>query len=349
MEDLALRTEDIVHGYERTRLNNKLLLQERRLTIYAKIPRIEELEEQATNYHIEVAKKRALGLDKDRTLTNSMQKKVLEINAEKSELLKNAGYPTDFLEPIYRCSKCKDTGYVENTDEKGEGAPLVKRCTCYTKQLIECLYTQSNLNNVFKKENFDTFDLSYYGTEKKDWSYSPRENIENILKKSHDFIEQFEKKRSQRGNILIYGEVGIGKTFLTNCIAKEILDNGHSVLYLTANELFEGILGNHINKERKSDVEALYNYVYGCELLIIDDLGTEYPTDFGCTYLFAIINQRGIAGKSTLISTNHTMKQLREKYSERVTSRIVEDYAVFNIYGDNIRYQKRKKAINLIT
>ena len=116
------------------------------------------------------------------------------------------------------------------------------------------------------------------------------------------------------------------------------------MFYLSANELFEGILAEYL-MNRKTELEELYNYIYNSELLVIDDLGTELTNNFVLSQLFEIINKRKIIGLSTLISTNLSMKQLRDRYSERIMSRIIADYTVFNIYGDNIRYQKRKKAI----
>ena len=123
------------------------------------------------------------------------------------------------------------------------------------------------------------------------------------------------------------------------------MDRKHSVFYLSANELFEDILAGHIMKN-DNDYTDLYNFIYNCELLIIDDLGTELTNNFVLSELFEIINKRSIIGKSTLISTNLSIKQLRDRYTERIMSRIVDNYTVFNMYGDNIRYQKRKQAIN---
>lgn len=348
MSYFALSTEDIIRGYEKTRLNNKRLLQERRLAVYIKIPRIEELDEQATNYHIEAAKRRALGLDNDKTVTNSTKEKIHKINAEKKHLLLDAGYPSDYLEPVYNCMKCMDTGYIEVTDDEHGTLPLIKKCNCYTRQIIDCLYIQSNLKNVLQKENFDTFNLEYYSNERGSQQYSPKENMKNILKCAHEFTEGFQQSKTERGNILIYGETGMGKTFLTNCIAKELLDTGHSVLYLSATELFEKLIADYVMNHKK-ELEELYKYTYTCELLIIDDLGTELTNNFVLSSLFEIINQRGVCGKSTLVSTNLTMPQLSERYSERIMSRIIADYTVFYMYGDNIRYQKRKNAINSIT
>lgn len=334
----SLSITDILHSYERTRLNNKRILQERKDHIYSLIPRISEIDSNSALSYLEAAKKRVLGQDVDSSFTRDTSSLNRQQSDEKAKLLVQAGYPADYLEPIYTCAKCQDTGYIGQN-----------KCSCFIEHIINALYLQSNLKNVLEKENFDTFNMEYYSKDiPSDKQYSPYDNIQKILVRSKEFIEAFDSKKQPKENLLIYGETGLGKTFLTNCIAKAVLDKGHSVLYLSANELFEQVLGGYLMNQ-KNELEDLYKYIYNSELLIIDDLGTELTNNFVLSQLFEIINQRHISGLATLISTNLSMKQLRDKYSERIMSRIVANYTVFNIYGDNIRYQKRKQAINSIT
>lgn len=331
--------EEILHEYEQTRLNNKRLLQEREDEVYAIIPEIREIEKKAKLSYLHAAKARVMGNDDDRQITQNISRENRQLTERKHQLLKDAGYSIDYLDPIYSCKSCMDTGFLNG-----------ERCFCFTKtftaRVVNSLYLQSNLANVLEKENFSTFSLEYYSKEPySDRQYSPFENMCSVLEKSKTFAKSFEHTSKGRGNILIYGETGLGKTFLTNCIAKELLDNGHSVLYLSASELFETVLAGYI-MNRKQELETIYDYIYNCELLIIDDLGTELTNSFVLTELFEIINKREIKELSTLISTNLSIKQIRDRYTERIMSRIIANYTVFNIYGDNIRYQKRKKAIN---
>lgn len=331
----TLSIDNILHSYEQTRLSNKRLLQERTQEIYTKLPRIEELDTAMRLDYLKAARLKISGTLEDIADSDSIIEKNHLLAVEKEKILIQNGYPADYLNPIYTCSKCQDTGYTDG-----------KRCSCFIAQIIDSLYLQSNLKNILEKENFSTFSPDFYGKEPYEGkAYSPYENITNILSTSKQFIKDFDTPHKERGNILIYGETGLGKTFLTNCIAKELLDSGHSVLYLSSNELFEGVLAEYL-MNRKSELEDLYNYIYNSELLVIDDLGTELTNNFVLSQLFEIINKRKIIGLSTLISTNLSMKQLRDRYSERIMSRIIADYTVFNIYGDNIRYQKRKKAIH---
>ncbi|MBQ9200129.1 MAG: ATP-binding protein [Lachnospiraceae bacterium] len=326
-----LRIEDILHDYERIRLHNVRTLRDRKEEIYKLIPRIEAIDTESSLSYINAARQKLLKNDEEEV--NATKEKNRNLTKEKQELLIINGYPKDYLEPIYDCPYCLDTGYINQ-----------QKCRCFINKIIDGLYLQSNLKNVFEKENFSTFSLDYYSKEKLPGKeFSPYENAQNILEKAKKFTREFDEGKC--GNILIYGETGLGKTFLTNCIAKELLDKEHSVFYLSSNELFEDILANYI-MNRNNDYADLYSFIFTCELLIIDDLGTELTNNFILSELFEIINKREITGNKTLISTNLSVKQLRDRYSERIMSRIVDNYTVFNLYGDNIRYQKRKQAIN---
>ncbi len=330
-----LNSDAILHEYEQLRLANRRTLSERKEAIYKEIPRIEEIDQTSSLSYLASIRSRLKGIDTDKSGIYSTSVDNRKLTAEKRMLLKQAGYPENYLDPIFACTKCGDMGAVDG-----------EKCSCYVNKIIDKLYLESNLANILNKENFDTFSLEYYSDEiPSGMEQSSKDNITQILRRSKEFAEGFDTKKTERGNILIYGESGLGKTFLSNCIAKAVLDKGHSVLYLSAAELLDTVVGGYI-MQNKSELETLYNYVYNCELLIIDDLGTEFTNNFVLTQLFEIINKRDLSGKSTLISTNLNMKNLRDRYTERVLSRIVANYTVFNIYGDNIRYQKRKKYIN---
>ncbi len=331
-----LSISSIMHEYEQTRLHNNRLSVERREEIYSKLPKIKELDESSTSSYLSSALAKINGGKEACVDYKSISQENRERTARKKLLLKEAGYPEDYLEPIYTCPICKDTGYIDQ-----------QRCTCFRNKLIDSLYLQSNLTNILEKENFSTFKLDYYSKDIPDgYEASPYDNMVSILNSAKRFVDEFSTKDSHRGNILIYGEVGLGKTFLTNCIARGILDKGHQVFYLSANELFQNILSPYLMNQEK-DLADLYKYVYNCELLIIDDLGTELINSFTVTNLFEIINQRNIQGRSTVISTNLGFKDLKTKYSERIMSRLIEGYTVFNVYGDNIRYQKRFNSTNI--
>lgn len=212
-----INLNDIMREYEQTRQDNESLQIQRRKELYSKFPAIEELDNQSTASYISMIKGRLSGEQGENADTKSIIQTNKGRTAEKKRLLVEAGYPENYLDPIYTCSKCMDTGYIDQ-----------ERCSCFRDKLISNLYLQSNMSNILEKENFETFNLSYYSKEViPEYNCSPYDNMVNILTTAKEFVNNFSTKASHRGNILIYGEVGLGKTFLTNCIAKAILDKGH--------------------------------------------------------------------------------------------------------------------------
>lgn len=331
-----LKKENILHEYEKIRLKNKRLLQDRQTEIYEKIPEIARLQSESRLSYIELAKKRLLSGDSEDAAKQDISQHNRANTVRVQELLLYHGYPATYLDPIYDCPICKDQAYVDG-----------QMCQCFQTRIVDALYKQSNMTQILERENFDTFDLDYYSHTipgNRNVTTSPYDNAKNVLHIVQNFVDTFSRQEKDRGNLLLYGETGLGKTFLTNCIAKALLDEGHTVLYLSANDIFEQVFGSYL-MNKKFELEELYKYIYNSELLIIDDLGTETTNSFVCSKLFEVINQRGLAGKSTVISTNLSMKELQDRYSERIMSRFVESYTVLQLYGENIRYQKRKKEM----
>lgn len=186
-------------------------------------------------------------------------------------------------------------------------------------------------------ESFSAFRREYYSTQRSGREkLSPRENIENVLSASHSFIESFDSKPGQ--NLLIYGNAGVGKTFLSNCIAGELLNRGKGVIYLTAYQFFDQ-LADYTFRRGANNAQTLPAFLH-CDLLIIDDLGTELNNSFINSQLFLCINERILNKKSTIISTNLSLEQINRSYTERVFSRIIQSYTLLHIYGEDIRIKK---------
>lgn len=260
--------------------------------------------------------------------SGNIHEKIDLLEQKKKDLLQKNGYPDNYLELIYQCQDCKDTGYIG--DEK---------CHCFKQAVVDLVYAQSNIKERLQTENFDHFDLSLY-SQKKDsrLGISPYENMEYILQNCQNFIHNFD---TDFDNLLFYGSTGVGKTFLSNCIAKELLDGAHTVIYLSALSLME-ILENHAFKrsDDEHDPDDMYAYILDCDLLIIDDLGTEMSNTFTNSQLFSCLNDRLLNRKSTIISTNLSLDDLQEIYSERIFSRLVSHYQVMLVIGDDIRIKK---------
>ena len=322
--------DSILSGFQRKRLENEILADNRKAEIYEKIPEIKKIDQEIASSSIQAARNRIRKLPVNMEDINQNNR---ELAAYKKALLKEHGYPENYLEPIYECPLCHDTGYQGSHP-----------CKCMTQKVIDELYNQSTIREILERENFSTFSLNYYSRENDGThKHTPYENASNTLAACKDYVEHFDESHS---GILIYGETGLGKTFLSNCIAKALLDKGHTVLYLTSINLFENILSGIImGNVREKEKMMLDDYIYNCELLIIDDLGTEVPNTFVNSQLFEIINMRNNRSLATLISTNLSMRELSDRYTERIMSRIIGDFKVFPLYGTNIRYTKRKDRI----
>jgi len=330
---------DILSKYEKKRAEAEHAAECRLFDIYKKIPRIKHIDEELASLGVEAAKS-VFRKDIDiNNLIETLRQKSIDLKMEKGELLSKNNYPTDYALPKYSCSDCQDTGYSGS-----------ERCHCFKQQIIDRYYSQSNLKKALTKENFDTFVFDYYSLGKfESEGLSPRKNMENIfsacVKFSHDFDISTE-------NLFFYGRSGLGKTFLSNCIAKDLLDRGKLVIYQTASNLIEVLkdakFENNDSLGEKSAADEL-NDIFGCHLLIIDDLGTEYyKTEFSQMELYNVINRRLLAGRKMIISTNFSLENIYEAYAERITSRIFGNFSMHKFYGDDIRVmigqQKKKKV-----
>ncbi|MBP5158795.1 MAG: ATP-binding protein, partial [Lachnospiraceae bacterium] len=256
--------------------------------------------------------------------------------AEEKRILEEAGFGADYLEMRYVCADCKDTGYIGG-----------RRCHCFENELSKLFYSDERLRKITAKENFETFDKELYSADECDRDrkrgVTPRENIEQALADAREFIRSVDGKSE---NLYIYGVTGVGKSFLTHCIAKEVADSGHDVLYFPAYSLFELIISSKMkNREETGEKSFEAEQVYSSDLLIIDDLGTESMNSRTMSELYAIINERLINGKATVISTNIAPGQVSAVYDERIFSRIVQNYKVIEILGKDNRVQQKKKQL----
>ncbi|MBQ9983885.1 MAG: ATP-binding protein [Lachnospiraceae bacterium] len=322
--------DELMSRYHTNQIENRAIEHARKEEVYAVIPRIREIDKLLATSSIDAARAKLKGQADTTSATKEQNRHLI---MEKEDLLKTHGYDVDYLKPIYTCCTCKDTGRVGNDF-----------CPCFKQTSISLLYRQSTLERVLDMENFDTFDTSYYSKETNgEHPYSPFENMTNILNKVQSFVETFDK---EGGNLLFYGETGLGKTFLSNCVAKALMDTQHTVLYQSSIHLFEDVLSDVLmKKNQNANSKEIYRYLYSCDLLIIDDLGTEFTNNFVASELYDILNTRLREGKSTIISTNLSLQELNERYSVRIASRIFGEYKVFHFYGNNIRLAKRKRAL----
>lgn len=315
--------------YEKIRLEEKLSLEQRTKEIQLKYPEIIDLERSIGKECVKLSICAMKSSPNKEEEINILREKIENLRAKKYEMLVEKGYPTNYLNLHYRCPKCHDTGYI---------GP--KKCTCYKSKLVKVYYENSDLENTLRYNNFKHFSLDVYSDKNidADKKYSPRENMEIIL----DIIlnEYIPKFGETSNNLLFYGSPGTGKTFLTYCIAKALLDQGFLVIYKTSDELIRNL--REARFENNTQIEDL---LINCDLLIIDDLGSELVTEFVRTEFFNLLNKKLLLNKKMIISTNLKISQLTETYVERITSRLFGNFKVFNIYGKDIRIKNNRKEI----
>lgn len=326
--------KEILKEYEEMSDNAKHILENKKQLLYQKCPRIKEIDDELNLTCIKLSKALIGALKEDKqNYINEIKECSEKLQAEKKKLMLENGFSNSYFEDIYNCKKCKDTGFIKNN-----------KCQCFEQKLINKAYNMSNLSKILKTENFKSFNLKYYSTEiDKENGMSPFQNMTMIMRKVSIFIEEFEQEFR---NIMFYGNPGLGKTFLCQCIAKEILDKGKSVVYITAFELFDIIQKEHFTKNNDSDsykkeTLKLKNEI---DLLIIDDLGTEFITSLSKSELFNIINSRILNKKSTIISTNISPEKLMNLYSSRIISRFYGEYEMIKLFGEDIRLLKKFKS-----
>ena len=255
----------------------------------------------------------------------SIIEKMQTLDEEMNKILLAHGYEKKDLEKEYHCNFCQDEGHV-----------LGKICSCKRNLEQQILYRHSRLEERLKEENFDTFDLNLFSDE---GSPSTRDRMavyyDQLKKYAEDFLPN-------SPSILLTGSVGTGKTFLCSAIAKEVMEKGHSVLYKTSSELMKDLWDYYYASfDDKENMAKRYKMIQETELLIIDDLGTENITDTSLSHLFNILNERMVQNQPTIISTNLRLMDLENYYDARIYSRIIGNYEIFILKGEDLRRKNR--------
>ncbi len=322
--------KEIMREYEKDRLLADNLFKNRRDEVYFAIPEIKHIDNELTSSALKITKLMLLGQTDKQALISELEAQNAELLKKKEELLSKHRYEPGYLIDVYSCNTCKDTGFVGG-----------ERCSCLKQRLINKYYELSNLKKVLQTENFDTFDLNYYADDiDSRLGVSPKATMRIIYMNCLNFVKNFDTRFE---NLLLYGSTALGKTFLCNCIAKELLDMGKTVVYTTASKLFKQVEEFRFNRNSDNGeaLEEFLDLAYNAELLIIDDLGTEFSTAVTATELFNIINTRLLEQRPVIISTNMSPSDFHNQYSDRITSRIIGNYTLLRFVGEDIRLKKR--------
>ncbi|MBP3542865.1 MAG: ATP-binding protein [Lachnospiraceae bacterium] len=327
---MALRNSQydvLIRAYNQKQLKNKHELDARTSKIYSQIPRVEEINREIATVSVAQAKELLNGNEQ---ALSKLKSQIAELSEERTILLLRHGYPEDYLTLPCECKDCHDTGYIGN-----------EKCHCFRQAAIDMLYTQSNLKEILETENFDTFSFDYYNNTEENaiTGKTAYANMREIHTYCKQYVNQFGNNYE---NLLFYGGTGIGKTFLSNCIAKELLDRSFSVIYLTAIQLFD-IFSQYTfeNDDEEANADDMLPFIMDCDLLIIDDLGTELSNSFTNSKLFYCLNERFMRKKPVLISTNLTLDKINQIYSERIFSRLSSNFTLLKFYGEDIRIKKK--------
>ncbi len=318
----------VLAKYEQRRVLRERELEENRKKVFATVPQIETLEAElaslasaavikAMSNESEKAKKKAIKEFKERSV---------ELQAQKIELLVTGGFSGDFLEEKFKCKKCQDKGFIGT-----------KMCDCFRKELNRECYSKTKLASIIEEQNFKSFDLGFYDDEPiAEYGRSAKENMKRIFDYLKDYAEGFSTRSP---NLLLTGQPGLGKTFLSSAIAKEVIDRGFYVLY----DSCQNILSRMENAKFKNSGDD-FSDLLSCELLIIDDLGAEFKTQFSESCIYNIVNSRIISKLPTVISTNLSPAELSESYHDRIASRLLGEYTTILFLGTDVRLQKLARA-----
>ncbi|MGG7079522.1 ATP-binding protein [Clostridium sardiniense] len=310
---------ELMEVYQKIRNEEDKRLKQRRAEIKSLYPEILDLDNDIHKLSLKLTMT-ILKKDTSEADIRKIKDEITELRAKKCEQLVSHGYDPEYLNMHYRCKKCQDTGYIG-----------IEKCNCYKDKLVKLYYKDSELQDLLRDNNFNNFNMELFSSSKENGEkYSPRTNMKNNLDfVMKDFIPNF---KHGSDNLLFYGTPGSGKTFLSYCIAKELLDRGFLVVYKTSDELIRCLRDIKFNNNY-----YLEKLLLDCDLLIIDDLGSEQLNDFVATELFNLINRKLLKKKRMIISTNLTLSGIAKHYSERISSRLLGNFRLYKFYSDDIR------------
>lgn len=310
--------------FAKKRKNATETLLEKKAELYSSVPRLKEIEKELADCGLKTVRCVISRVGEVSDVVAKLREENLKLQKERADILESLQLPKDYLELEYSCTACKDEGFVDG-----------KMCSCYIKQLKKYTYESLNRDSHLQLCDFSKFNIMYYpDVIPAGLNVSIRVKMQQIFDFCYKYALNFTDKSS---SILMSGATGLGKTFLSLSIASMAIDKGYGVIYSSAQNLL-----NNLEKERFGSATTLsLDDVLECDLLIIDDLGTEFSTAFTVATIYNIINTRLNTGKPVIISTNLSLAELQSAYSERIVSRFIGDYTILKFAGNDIRQIKK--------
>jgi len=316
---------DILH--ER-RLNAEKAAERRKEEVYERFPRVKELEKQISMGGIKTARAVLAGGDVKKAVSK-LRDQDLAMQAEVKRILTDNGYPANYFEPKYFCKKCEDKGYY---DINGKTV----RCSCMKSALISCACAELNRYAPLSLSTFESFDLEYYDKSiNPKVKTSPYEHMSKVFRLCQNYADNFSKNSE---SILMSGETGLGKTHLSLAIANEVIKKGYGVVYASAPPIISKLEKEYFSSDKD---DSLFSMLADCDLLIIDDLGTEFYSQFAVSQFYNLFNSRMLSNKPIIINTNLTITELKEKYTDRFVSRICGNARQLDFLGRDIRIRRK--------
>lgn len=303
---------DILREYEKIRLDNIFKYDERRDAIYSKNPILKEYDSKLAELRLNILKAKLSGLD-----ISSIEAEIAKTKTERVKYLKEHDIANDYLNTIYTCKKCKDTGYVNG-----------QKCSCFVQKEIEVFDNISHFKKYIERDNFDNLNMSFY--KQRNMNTEGSSYIDYMTKVIDNLKLGIKNMDKDPYNAMLIGPTGTGKTFLARCVGALAIDNNKSVLYTNVNEYLNSTKPDY-------DGESLKQYAIDCDLFILDDLGTEKITEYTNSEINYIIDKRLNDRKSTIVTTNYTLEQIKNLYLISTYSRLANEYISCYLAGEDLR------------
>ncbi len=302
-------------------------LEFRKSVLYRRVPEAREIEKELAFTALKVAKAVVCGANVSEEVQH-LRERNFKLQERLKEIIANFNFPENYLELHHRCNECKDKGFIDG-----------KMCECMKNLMKKQVYNDVNKLSPLSLSTFETFSLDYYSDIRYEENMpSPREHMNAIFRACVDYADNFSLKSR---SILMKGGTGLGKTHLSLAIANTVINNGFAVIYVSAPNMV-----SCLEKERFKNLEVYSGseqHFINCDLLIIDDLGSEFLTQFSNSAIYNIVNSRILSSKPTIISTNLDIAEIANNYTERMASRILGESAIYEFYGEDIRQKKGER------
>lgn len=303
----------------------------RKREFYKKCERAKQIDAQLSRTAIDAAKAVLAGANAKKLLTKMKDENLL-LQGEMRGLLIAANLPANYLEVKYSCKKCRDTGYVDGI-----------MCGCLKDRIKKIAYNNLNRLSPLALSTFESFDVNFYPDQKADDGVNIKLHMEKVLRFCREYAKNFDEGAE---NLFLQGATGLGKTHLSLAIANDVIERGYNVIYASAPNIIAQLEKEHFDRDAEGDETK--GHLVDCDLLILDDLGTEFQTSFSSATIYNIINSRIMYKKPTIISTNLSVKEIQAAYSKRLVSRIMGDYKRLFFLGNDIRQAlKFPKKLNV--